>query len=92
MIESFFKSLRSHKKVGSRFPYYFCLISEASGAGSVTRTNRSGSGRPKKTWILRIRIRNTGKRYLILEQLDLLKGVEGVSLPLRVAIDHQLAH
>jgi hypothetical protein len=39
------------------------------------------------------RIRKTGKkiRYLILEQLDLLKGVEGVSLPLRVAIDHQLA-
>jgi hypothetical protein len=33
-----------------------------------------------------------GKRYLILEQLDLLKGVEGVSLALRVAIDHELAH
>jgi hypothetical protein len=41
--------------------------------------------------ILWSRIRNTGKRYLIFEQLDLLKGVEGVSLPLRVAIDHQLA-
>jgi hypothetical protein len=33
-----------------------------------------------------------GKRYLILEQLDLLKSVEGVSLPLRVAIDHELAN
>ncbi len=30
--------------------------------------------------------------YLVLEQLDLLKGVEGVSLPLRVAIDHELTH
>jgi hypothetical protein len=41
---------------------------EVSGAGSGTRFNRSGSGRPKNIRILRIRIRNI---FLILEASNL---------------------
>ncbi len=59
---SFFKdkkSKRSHKAVEIEvFPYYFCLMMEGSGSGSIPLTNGSGSGsrRPKNMWI---RIRNT---------------------------------
>jgi hypothetical protein len=44
--------------------YYFYLMIE--GSGSVPRTYRSGSGRPKNLWILRIRIwirNNAAKEY-----------------------------
>jgi hypothetical protein len=48
------------------FSYYFCLMIEGSGSGSISLTNGSatGSSRPKIIWILLIRIqiqiRNTG--------------------------------
>ncbi len=46
------------------FSYYFCMMTEGSGSGSIPLTNSSGSGRPKNMWIrwirIRIRIRNTG--------------------------------
>ena len=58
------QSQRSHKAVGIKvILFYFCLVIEGSGSesGSIPLTNgsRSGSRRPKNTWI-RIRIRNTG--------------------------------
>ncbi len=47
------------------FSYYFWLIIEGSGAGagfgSASLTNRSGSRRPKNTWILGTRIQNALK-------------------------------
>ncbi len=48
-----------------RFSYYFCLINEGSGAGSVPRTTGSGSGRPKNIRILRIRISNSYFPFLM---------------------------
>jgi hypothetical protein len=53
---------RSHKTIGSKISYYFCLLISGSGAGagSIPLTNGSGSRRPKNTWI-RFRIRNTGR-------------------------------
>jgi hypothetical protein len=43
-----------------------------AGAGSVSLTNWSGcaSGRPKKIWILRIRIRNKVYQYRIRYRTD----------------------
>ncbi len=43
------------------YSYYFCMMIEGSGSGSIPLTSRSGSGRPKNMWIrwIRIRIRNT---------------------------------
>jgi hypothetical protein len=41
------------------FSYYFCMMIEGSGSGSIPLTSGSGSGRPKNTWIPWIRIRNT---------------------------------
>jgi hypothetical protein len=42
------------------FSYYFCMMIEESGSGSIPLTSGSASGtwRPKNIWI-RIRIRNT---------------------------------
>ncbi len=50
-------------ELGKGFSYYFCLMIEGAGAGSIPLTNGSGSGftRPKNMWI-RIRRRNTGER------------------------------
>ncbi len=44
-----------------RYIYIIFLrfIKKSQGSGSVSLTNRSGSGRPKNIWILRIRIRKT---------------------------------
>jgi hypothetical protein len=42
------------------FSYYFCMIIEGSGSGSIPLTSGSGSGRPKNMWSRWIRIRNTG--------------------------------
>ncbi len=39
------------------FSYYFCMMIEGSGSGSIPLTNGFGSGRPKKMWIRWIRIR-----------------------------------
>ncbi len=39
------------------FSYYFCMMIEGSGSGSIPLTSGSGSGRPKNMWI---RIRNAG--------------------------------
>jgi hypothetical protein len=43
------------------FSYYFCMMIEGSGSGSIPLTSGSGSWRPKNMWIrwIRIRIRNT---------------------------------
>jgi hypothetical protein len=41
------------------FSYYFCMMIEGSGSGSIPLTSGSGSGRPKNMWIRWIRIRNT---------------------------------
>ncbi len=47
------------------FSYYFCMMIEGSGSGSIPLTSRSGFGsrRPKNMWIrwirIRIRIHNT---------------------------------
>ncbi len=41
------------------FSYYFCMMIEESGSGSIPLTNGSGSGRPKNMWIRWIQIRNT---------------------------------
>jgi hypothetical protein len=41
------------------FSYYFCMMIEGFGAGSIPLTSGSGSGRPKNMWIRWIRIRNT---------------------------------
>ncbi len=52
-----FSKIKSHKQSqNSRnqgFSYYFWLMIEGSGSESLT--DRSGSGRPKNIWILRIR-------------------------------------
>ncbi len=62
---SFFKDKRVIQKSqnirNQCFSYYFCLMIEGTGSGSVSLTNRSGYGRSKNIWILRIRIRNTAK-------------------------------
>ncbi len=65
-----FSKIKSHKEVTKRrnqcFSYYFCLIIEESGSGSVSLTNGygCGSGRPKNIWIIRIWIRKTDKNSI----------------------------
>ncbi len=62
---SFFKDKKvqrkSHNSRNRGFSYYFCLMIEGSGSGSIPQTSGTGSGRPKNMWIrwIRIRIRNT---------------------------------
>ncbi len=55
-----FSKIKSQKESQNRrtqgFSYYFCMMIEGSGSGSIPLT--SGSGWPKNMWI-RIRIRNT---------------------------------
>jgi hypothetical protein len=64
-----FKDKKSKKKTQSSmiqgFSYYFCLVIEGSGSGSIPLTTRSGSGsrRPRNMWI---RIHNTGFFYILL--------------------------
>ncbi len=50
--------LQSQNSRNQGFSYYFCLMIEGSGSGSIPPTRRSGSGsrRPKNIWIRR----NTG--------------------------------
>jgi hypothetical protein len=58
-----FPKIKSQKESQNQaFSYYFCMIAEGSGSGSIPLTNGSGSGRPQNMWIrwIRIRIRNTG--------------------------------
>ncbi len=62
---SFFKNKKSKRVTNSRnqgFFYYFCMMIEGSGSGSIPLTNGSGSGRPKNKWIRWIRIRNTDRK------------------------------
>ena len=47
---------KSQNRRNQGFSFYFCLMIEGSGVGSVPLTNGSGSGRPNN---IRIRIRNT---------------------------------
>ncbi len=64
-----FPKIKSQKEsLNSRnqgFSYYFCMMTEGSGSGSIPLTNGSGSGRPENMWIrwirirIRIRLRNT---------------------------------
>jgi hypothetical protein len=50
------------------FSYYFCMMTEGSGSGSIPLTSGSGSGRPKNMWIrwirIRIRLSNTAWRCI----------------------------
>ncbi len=52
-----FQDKKSNRNQG--FSYYFCLMTEGSGSGSIPLTNGSGSRTPKNMWIRWIRIRNT---------------------------------
>jgi hypothetical protein len=60
------KELKNSRNQG--FSYYFYMMVEGSGFGSIPQTYGSGSGRPKNMWIrwiqirIRIRIRNTADR------------------------------
>ncbi len=64
---SLFSKIKSQKESQNSsiqdFSYYFCMMIEGSGSGSIPLTCGSGSGRPKITWI-RIRIRNAAYRSL----------------------------
>jgi hypothetical protein len=60
-----FSKIKSQKESQNRrnqgFSYYFCMMIEGFGSGSIHLTSGSepGSGRPKNMWIRWIRIRNT---------------------------------
>ncbi len=58
-----FSKIKSQKESQNRrnqgFSYYFCMMIEGSGSGSIPLTSGFGSGRPKNMWIRWIRIRNT---------------------------------
>ncbi len=43
------KESQNSRKQG--FSYYFCMMREGSGSGSIPLTSGSGSGRPKNMWI-----------------------------------------
>ncbi len=60
-------SLTLHRKVhgNPNLNFSLCLMIEASGSISLTNGSGCGSGRPKSTWILRIRIRNTVHNYYV---------------------------
>jgi hypothetical protein len=47
------------------FSYYFCLMIEGSGSGSIPLNNGSGSRRLKNMWIRWIRIRNTVRNIAV---------------------------
>ncbi len=52
------------KQLNQGFSYYFCLMIEGSGSGSIPLTNRSGSRRPKKKVIKKWQnSRNSGFSY-----------------------------
>jgi hypothetical protein len=63
------KSQKASQKIRNQgLSYYFCMIIEGSGSGSLPLTSESGSGswRPKNMWIRwirirRIRLRNTAR-------------------------------
>jgi hypothetical protein len=61
------KSQKESQNSGNQgFSYFFCMVVEGSGSGSIPLTNGSGSGMPKKMWI-RIRNRNTARRNTVLK-------------------------
>jgi hypothetical protein len=45
---------KSQNSRNKSYFYNFCLMIEGSGSGSLTNGSKSGSGRPKNLWILRI--------------------------------------
>ncbi len=69
-----FPKIKSQKESQNRrnqgFSYYFCMMTEGSGSGSIPLTDGSGSGsrRPKNMWI---RIRNTGLTDMLLFYINL---------------------
>ncbi len=65
-IRIWIRNTGSHKTVWLKVFYYFCLLIEGYGSGSITLANGSGSGRPKNMSIRWIRIRNTVCKSLIL--------------------------
>ncbi len=75
-----FSKIKSQKESQNRrnqgFSYYFCMMIEGSGSGSIPRTSGSGSGRPKNMWIrwirIRIRIRNTASKHDYVGQIGIL--------------------
>ena len=65
------------------FSYYYCMMIEKSGSGSIPLTSGSGSGRPKNMWI---RIHNTALKSLFLcERLTInqFKKVRKVPVPVQ---------
>ncbi len=52
---SFLKEKKSQNSRNQGSSYYFCMMIEGSGSGSIPLTDRSGSRRPKKMWIRWIR-------------------------------------
>jgi hypothetical protein len=78
---------KSHKEVTRQgFSYYFCLMTEGSGAGpgSVLVTNGSGcgSGRPKNIRILQMRIRIPNSACTFVDVLNAVLHVHNPALDL----------
>jgi hypothetical protein len=86
----YFSKIKSQKEQqNSRnqgFSYYFCMMIEGAGSGSGSKhlTCGSGSGRPKNMWIrwIRIRIRNTAKKFIIfiVSTVQVTRGIIGTFL------------
>ncbi len=67
---------KSQNCINQGFSYYFCLMIEGSGSGSIPLTNGSGSMRPKNMWI---RIRDTDIMNDPLASPDYLPSSSSVS-------------
>jgi hypothetical protein len=74
LLITHFSKIKSHTEVTKNsgnqcFFILFLLYDKGSGAGSVSLTNVSGSGRPKNICFIRIRVRNTGLNHSTLSKI-----------------------